>query len=182
MCGACGASCCLWTYVWSLWRSVLLSTYRHFSKQTSIRVFKVFPPQAPQKDSRHSPLSASDTRRVVPVVLVVVLPTTPCATGPILKASVPVVQFSMQQQKDYEMTPRRKIRRRHKLDDLGRRSVSYVPSGYREPVGALPVVSAGCICRDRHQPDKDGLIFTDPCCELHGVSSRRWAPLLEEVA
>ena len=105
-----------------------------------------------------------------------------CTTGPILKASVPVVQFSMQQQKDYEMTPRRKIRRRYKLGDLGRRSVSYVPSGYREPVGALPVVSAGCICRDRHQPDKDGLIFTDPCCELHGVSSRRWAPLPEEVA
>jgi len=89
---------------------------------------------------------------------------------------VPVVQFSMQQQKDYEMTPRRKIRKRYKL---GRRRDNYIPSGYREPVGALPAVSAGCICRNNHKA-VSGMIFTDPCCELHGVSTRRWAPWLEE--
>ncbi len=179
MCGACGASCCLWTYVWSLWRSVLLSTYRHFSKQTSIRVFKVFPPQAPQKDSRHSPLSASDTRRVVPVVLVVVLPTTPCATGPILKASVPVVQFSMQQQKDYEMTPRRKTRRRYKLDDLGRRRVSYVPLGYRtseDTPHRRPIVQQGCIC---HM--EGGVHYVSPSCVLHWSAASRLAEFEEST-
>ena len=38
----------------------------------------------------------------------------------------------------------------------------------QESAEFVPAPLTGCICRDNHQPDESGFIYTSPSCLIHG--------------
>ncbi len=72
---------------------------------------------------------------------------------------------------DWRQWSRPRVEAELAIDGLGQRLVSDEDLPHLLEVTPPPPYLADCICRNGHQPDAEGLIYTSPSCEVHGLGT-----------